>query len=253
MEYQPIDQHGWELIVVFGSFTVGYTIHYVIFHSNKIAEWFRQRLPGPSAEVWRNLLYRTVMVVFFFAVPAVLLSVISGMGLRDYGVAFHFSWPRLAVIGGLSIFLVGLIAVNPGRSRLTGYYPHMRIGVWSPGHIVINVLSWAAYLFAYELMFRGYMLTVLMPAGVVTAVAVNIAIYVAVHVPKGVSEAIGAVPFGLVVCYLTLAYGTIWAAFFLHLALALANSFVALRGNPEMRISWITSRADRSASQTTTE
>ena len=253
MDFQPIDQHGWELIIVFGSFTAGYTTYYVIFHSKRIADWFRRRLPESPAEVWRNLLYRTVLVVFFFAVPAVLLYLVSDKGLSDYGVAFQFSWARLGVIGGLSIFLVVLIAINPGRSKLTGYYPHMRIRAWSFGHVAINVLSWAGYLFAYELMFRGYMLSVLMPAGVVAAVAVNIAIYVAVHVPKGVSEAIGAVPFGLVVCYLTLTYGTIWAAFFLHLALALANSFVALRGNPEMRISWTTSRADRSASQTTTE
>jgi hypothetical protein len=241
MTLPAIGEHERELMIVFSTFVVAYTAYYALFHSKRITARFREALPVVSAEVWRNLLYRFVLVIGFCIIPVVLLYAFTGRSLDDYGVRFDFDWAHAGVIAGLSAVLVGLIAVNPGRSKLTSFYPHMRIENWTPGHVVVNVLSWAAYLFAYELMFRGFILTTLMPFGVVAAVAVNIALYVAVHIPKGLSEAVGAIPFGLVVCYLTISYGTIWAAFFLHLALALSNSFVALVGNPEMRIRWITS------------
>ncbi|MFW6289100.1 MAG: CPBP family intramembrane glutamic endopeptidase, partial [Spirochaetota bacterium] len=150
------------------------------------------------------------------------------------------------VIAALSVLIALVIRFNPGRRKLTEHYPQMRLAAWGPREIIVNIVGWAAYLFAYELMFRGFLLRSLLPYGVVLAVSVNIALYVAVHVPKGLSEAIAAVPFGALLCFLTIEYGTIWAAFILHLVLALANSLVAIAENPEMEYRWEpTRRGDR--------
>jgi len=148
------------------------------------------------------------------------------------------------VIAALSVVIVLVIRFNPGRRKLTEHYPQMRLADWGPREIAVNVAGWAVYLFAYELMFRGFLLQALLPYGVVLAVAVNIALYVAVHVPKGLSEAIAAVPFGLLLCFLTIEFGTIWAAFILHLVLALANSFVAIAENSEMKYRWAATQRD---------
>ena len=71
------------------------------------------------------------------------------------------------------------------------------------------------------------------PLGVWPAIAVNIALYSATHIPKGLDETIGAIPLGLVLCLLTLSSGTIWIAFFVHVAMAWTNTFTALRFNPD--------------------
>lgn len=101
--------------------------------------------------------------------------------------------------------------------------------------VFINALGWAIYLFGYEFLFRGVLLFPLVDSiGVWPAIAVNIALYSATHIPKGLDETIGAIPLGLVLCLLTLASGTIWIAFLVHVAMAWTNSFTALKFHPEI-------------------
>ncbi|GAI37228.1 unnamed protein product, partial [marine sediment metagenome] len=72
--------------------------------------------------------------------------------------------------------------------------------------------------------------------GVWPAIAVNTSIYACTHIPKGFKEAIGAIPFGIILCIITLITGNIWVAFFIHVLLALSNDYFALYHNPEMKI-----------------
>lgn len=232
----PMSPSELQTSLVFLSFAVGYTVYYFVFHSHALRDWFHGRFNAVSAELLRNTLYRGVQVLAMGVVPAVLLVVFTESDLSELGLVLQWSWTRAGVIAGLCLVVVAVIGLNPGKQKLTAAYPQIRISEWRWGHIAVNVVTWAAYLFAYELMFRGFMLFALLPFGVWVAVSVNIALYVLAHIPKGLSEAVGAIPFGLLVCGLTLAYGSIWAAFWLHLALALANSFVALSVNPDMRV-----------------
>jgi hypothetical protein len=226
------------LIIVCATFAVGYVAYYALSHDDRANAWFARRYDHDRAELVRVLLHRSVIVLGFGVVPGVLLVTVGGASPADYGVVAAWHPTRAAVVAGLSLVVVAVIRLNPGRRKLTALYPQMRIAEWRPGHIAANAAGWAAYLFAYELMFRGFLLRAMLPYGVPAAVALNILLYVVVHVPKGLTEAIAAIPFGLLVCYLTLEFGTIWPAFVLHLALALANSFVAIHENPEMRLAW---------------
>ena len=240
-----------ELIIVFATFALGYTSYYTFARSARIRDWFHGRFGHDAAEIAHTLVSRLIMVVGFGVLPAVLLAVIGRRGLAAYGLTVRWNTPAALVIAALSVVIALVIRFNPGRQKLTAHYPQMRLATWSPREISVNVAGWAAYLFAYELMFRGFLLQSLLPYGLVLAVAVNTALYVAVHVPKGLSEAIAAVPFGLLLCFLTIEYGTIWAAFILHLVLALANSLVAIAENPEMHYKWkAIRRGDRSGEPT---
>lgn len=236
-----------EAVIIFGSFAVGYTVYYFLFHSDYLTGRFRRRFAPERAEILRNSLYRLVQFLVLGVVPMLLLAGILGKTVADYGLLLQWDWGQAGVIAALSVVVVGIIWINPGKQKLVGQYPQMRITEWTGGHVAVNVATWALYLLAYELMFRGFMLVALLPFGVWVAVSVNIAVYVLAHIPKGLSEAVGAIPFGLLVCWLTLAFGSIWPAFWLHLALALANSFFALAANPEMRLT--TSPASERASR----
>jgi len=86
-------------------------------------------------------------------------------------------------------------------------------------------------------LFRGVLLVPLVePLGVWAAIAINIALYSATHIPKGLDETIGAIPLGFTLCLLTLASGTIWIAFFVHLAMAWTNSLTALKYSTEIHL-----------------
>jgi membrane protease YdiL (CAAX protease family) len=70
--------------------------------------------------------------------------------------------------------------------------------------------------------------------GLWPAIAINVALYAATHIPKGIEETIGAVPLGIVLCILTLQTGTLWIAIFVHVALAWTNSLTALKFHPDI-------------------
>jgi hypothetical protein len=224
-----------DIIVGWAAFAAGYTIHYELLYGTMLRQRLERRMSHDSAEIARVLIARGSLVLFFLLVPALLLPVVGGT--FRFGSFLHgsFAWDRAGLVAGLIAVIVGLLAVNPGRSRLAVDYPQMRLSEWSGGRVALNLTAWAAYLFAYEWMFRGLLLIPLLPLGMAPAFAINTAIYVAVHVPKGRSEAVGAVVFGLISCYLAVTWGTIWAPFLMHFALSATNSIIAIRENEEMR------------------
>ena len=115
-------------------------------------------------------------------------------------------------------------------------YPQIRAGEWDLKMVIGNLSAWAFYLLGYEFLFRGLLLFPLVAEiGLWPAIAINIGLYSATHIPKGLSETIGAIPLSIVLCLLSVQTGTIWIAFFVHLAIAWTNTSVALKHNPDMR------------------
>jgi membrane protease YdiL (CAAX protease family) len=90
-------------------------------------------------------------------------------------------------------------------------------------------------LFGYEFLFRGVLLFPLVEAiGLWPAIAVNIAIYSATHIPKGLTETIGAIPLAIVLCLIGVQTGNIWVAVFVHIAMAWTNTLITFKKHPDM-------------------
>ena len=157
--------------------------------------------------------------------------------LADYGLTIIPSTTLFTVIWtlGLSVLVIPLAYFSAKKPKNLVNYPQIRAKVWTQKTVFITALGWALYLFGYEFLFRGTLLFPLVDAlGVWPAIAVNIALYSATHIPKGLDETIGAIPLGLVLCLLTLASGTIWIAFLVHVAMAWTNCFTALKFHPDI-------------------
>jgi membrane protease YdiL (CAAX protease family) len=143
-----------------------------------------------------------------------------------------FSLLWIAII---SAVLIPVTIMSARKPKNLMNYPQIRAKVWSVRTVIINIIGWSLYLLGYELLFRGVLLMPLADQlGVWPAIAINTAFYSATHIPKGLEETIGAIPLGLVLCLLTIASGTIWIAFFVHLVMALTNSFAALKFHPDI-------------------
>ena len=159
--------------------------------------------------------------------------------LAELGLTFYFSTATLTVIWilGLAIVLIPLVYISAKKAANLKNYPQIRASVWTKKILLGNLSCWAIYLLGYELYFRGVLLFPLIDSiGLWPAIAINIGLYSATHVPKGLSETIGAIPFAIVLCLLTVMTGTIWIAFFVHLTIAWTNSIVALKNNPDMKL-----------------
>ena len=120
---------------------------------------------------------------------------------------------------------------------MLAYYPEVRARQWSRRLIAFNSLMWGVYLAAYEFLFRGFLLVNCSNAmGVWPAIAITTALSSATHMPKGPKESFGTIPFSIVLCLSVLHTGAIWAAFTIHVILALSNDLWALHFQPEMQV-----------------
>ncbi|GEM_PF-5421539 len=89
--------------------------------------------------------------------------------------------------------------------------------------VLPNVILWVCYLAAYEWIMRGLILYASVAwVGQTTAIVLNCILYALIHVHKGRNQVVGALPFGFVLCWITLETGSFWAAYLLHLILTLS-------------------------------
>ena len=135
-------------------------------------------------------------------------------------------------LGGLMVFLVWNNARKPENLE---FYPQIRSRNWTKKMMQGNLLGWTIYLLGYETLFRGVLFFPLVEEfGLWPAIAVNIAIYSATHIPKGLKETIGAIPLSIALCLICVQTGNIWVAVIVHIAMAFTNTLTAFKRHPDM-------------------
>lgn len=217
-------------------------LFFVIFwftsKSEKIKAWFYKKYDFDNASVRHITFGRFVGFISMCILPGIICMVcLPEYSLADYGLGYQPETIQFTIFWSfvLSILVIPLAFVSAQKPKNLVNYPMIRARVWNTKIVILNALGWALYLFGYEFLFRGILLFPLAEhLGVWTAIAINIALYAATHIPKGLEETLGAIPLGLVLCLLTLASGTIWIAFFVHVVMAWTNSFTALKYHPDI-------------------
>ena len=217
---------------------ITFIIYWFTTKSEKIRSFFIRKFKFDDASAYHITFLRIVGFITMGFVSGILcLIFIPDYSLSDYGLSYN---PETALFTsiwslGLMILIIPLAFLSSGKPANLINYPQIRARLWTRKITVINIVSWIVYLLGYEFLFRGILLFPLAgELGVWPAVAINIAFYSITHVPKGLNETSGAIILGLVLCILTLISGTIWIAFFTHVALALTNSFTAMKYHPNM-------------------
>lgn len=217
---------------------VCFVIYWFTAQSEKVKAYFYTNYDFDRASV--NHIFFTK--IFGFLTMGVIPLVVCLIFLPQYPFSFYTLTFRsdtalysILWIAGISALVIPLASISARKPKNLVNYPQIRAKVWTNKIVIINIVGWSLYLFGYEMLFRGVLLMPLAhQIGVWPAIAINIALYSATHIPKGLDETIGAIPLGLVLCLLTLATGTIWIAFFVHLSMALTNSFTALKYHPDI-------------------
>jgi membrane protease YdiL (CAAX protease family) len=217
---------------------VFFVVYWFTAQSEKIKARFYAKYDFDNASIQHIFFTKYFGFISMGLIPLIIcLVLIEGSSPADYGLTiipettlYSLFWTL-----GLSTLVIPLAYISAKKPKNLINYPQIRAKQWTRRTVFINALGWALYLFGYELLFRGTLLFPLVDViGVWPAIGINIALYSATHIPKGLDETIGAVPLGLVLCILTLQSGTIWIAFLVHVALAWTNSFTALKYHPDI-------------------
>lgn len=185
----------------------------------------------------RILLQRMLGLLFlgFFSILVIIL--LPGISPEDYGLRLKFSSPPpwwSALVIPVVLLSVSFAARQKGN---LARYPQVRARVWTPSILIISAISWILFLFAYEFLLRGFLFFASLDVmETVPAIALNCALYALAHVYKGPGETFGAIPVGILLCYLTLSTGNIWSALLIHSLMALSNEWYSLHFHPDMEL-----------------
>lgn len=219
--------------------TMGFIIYWFIAKSGKIKNRFYISNTKDDGSILHVLFTKYMGLLWMGIIPLLLsLFFLPQYSLADYGLTIipETSLTSVAWILGLAVLIVPIAMTSAKNPKNLVNYPQIRAKEWNTSLKIKNALGWAAYLFGYEILFRGILLFPLAQEfGVWPAIAVNVALYSSTHIPKGLDETIGAIPLGIVLSLLTLHTGTIWIAFLVHLTMALTNSFTSLKHHPDMK------------------
>ena len=216
--------------------TAGFIIFWSVYTSRPMIPWLVGRVGNERAQETKIYLQRLVGIMLYGIVPTLVFIVGLDRKWSDFGVLPQWSLHDLWWILGLSALALPMSFSGTRKAESQAMYPEIRRPAWGIDTLILSALSWIAYISAYELIFRGFLLFSCYRAfGMGAAVAINTAIYGLTHIPKRMTEGIGAIVFGVVLCIVTLQTGTIWVSVLTHVVLALSNEWFSLRVNPDIR------------------
>lgn len=215
--------------------------YYWISGSGLIRKWLNNRYGEREGQIRLVLLTRLLGVFLFGMIPLVIVlagyrEAISWADHETPGRSLLF-WLPFAILTIASAIFIARSDSNLAR------YPQIRSQEWNYGLLIISALSWVAYLTAYEILFRGYLLFACYNSfGFWPALMINLVIYSLAHIPKGKTETLGSIPVGLIFCIMTLWLGSIWFALLTHITMALSNEWLSLYYSPEMKLRSLSKR-----------
>lgn len=240
-----MDQQDLKVFIPIVAGLIGFLVFWFAQQSESLKQKFKNRYPKEKGEANHILYTRYLGGISMGIIPALLyLIFIRGSTLRELGVVWENNAILRVILWSLVIIsiIVPLVYFNAKKPKNLLLYPQIRKEYWNKKLIWSNFLSWGVYLLGYEILFRGVLLFPLVTViGIWPAIAVNIGLYSVTHIPKGLTETIGAIPLSVLLCLLCINIGNLWPAFLIHIAIAWTNTWVSLRHNPAMRITKTTS------------
>lgn len=217
------------------------TISFLIYHFISGSETLKHKIKawsGAGKTSFNQVVFNRLFgLIVFGGLPLFTIVILPDYNFQDFVFRNQpgaDSWMWITI---LCIVIIVMNYFNAPQKANLAMYPQIRISLWRTSTIIISAITWILYLAAYEFMFRGFLLYVLCDElGTIAAIAINTSIYSLVHIPKGKTEAFGAIPLGILLCYLTLLTGNLLIAFLVHVVMALSNEWFSLRVHPEMKV-----------------
>lgn len=171
----------------------------------------------------------------FFVIPALVVLLMPGERLRDYGLSTEGFFKHLWIYGVLFLIVLPAVIAVSFTPAFANHYPFYK--PWQ-NHVFPRALEWkdlilwelmySAQFFSLEFFFRGFMLQALKRSLGAYAIFVMVVPYCMIHFGKPMPETLGAIAAGLVLGTLALRTGSIWAGFLIHVSVAWTMDLLAL-------------------------
>lgn len=219
-----------------------FLLYHFITNSGNLYSKFQKKLGKNRAQEFWIHFRQITGFIFLGGTPFLVVLFILREKISAFGLSLSISNRVLYYIVILSVIIVIINFFASKSHNNQNKYPLIRTKVWDAKLLINSMSGWIIYLLAYEFLFRGFLLFACIQSfGIWPAIIINIIVYSLAHVPQGSNEAVGAIPFGLVLCYVVVLSGTIWPAFLLHTVLAISNEWLSIRNNDEITFRFFSS------------
>jgi len=226
-----------ESILAIGFVTFGFGIYHFVTTSDITKKRFANKY-GELAGHTKSIYFKRYFGAFSIGlIPMAIMLLIFDKNISEYGLSFKNGLQSLYWTLGFSAIIIFSNYLLANKEKNLAINPEIREPEWTKKMVFKSISTLSFYLFGYELMFRGILLfSTAALFGEWPAIAINVSIYILVHVPKNLTESLGSIPMGILLCLITLTTGTIWVAFFVHIALGVSNFLFSLKYHPKMKL-----------------
>ncbi len=160
-----------------------------------------------------GILWLCLVPVILFDIPVA--HVLMGNSIPEASSIFSLGLLCLAAI--TIAFRIGNHIMVPGT--VCHEMPGQLTQSFFKKYFIIRTI----YLFVYELWFRGFLLfETIRFFGIPAAVSLNILLYSLLHIFKSKKEMLSCIPFGLILCFLSILFNAAWPAIILHIGFSLS-------------------------------
>lgn len=239
MNWLPeIDKQELLLLIILISGLLLFYVYWIIFDSKKIKEYFYSKSDLKKAPINHIFFTKIIGFVIMGVIPFILSFLLFDDPIRELGFIIPEDQLSFSIKTTLILSLIALPLGFFGtkQQKSLAIYPQIRINDWTTQSLFISLFGWVIYLLGYELLFRGFMLLPIADIlGFWPAIAISTVLYSATHIPKGIGEAFGALPLGILLGSVCLAADNFWIGFVVHIFMSWSVNLAGIYWNPEMK------------------
>ena len=167
-------------------------------------------------------------------IPGVLYYLFLNRDFGKFGFSTNHFISNLYNLILLTIVITIILFINQKANRQNSSL-QINLSDWNIILFLINTTGWIIYLVGYEFLFRGILLFECYNSfGFWPAIAINIAIYSAIHMVNGKDQTFGALIFGGIACYLTLSSSSLLIPIIMHVSLSLISDYFSISYNKNL-------------------
>ncbi len=156
-------------------------------------------------------------------------ALVNRQSLSEIGLGFgDWSFGVKAILVVTPIFVVATVA-GSGNEQMMNFYPLPGVAVgenW--GSYLLWLGGYAAFYFAFEFFYRGFLLRAPEPMGLTYGFVLSLCCCVLVHVGKPFVETLAAIPASILFGWIAVRSRSIYYAFAIHLTVGIANDLSIL-------------------------
>ncbi|HSH20253.1 MAG TPA: CPBP family intramembrane glutamic endopeptidase [Draconibacterium sp.] len=222
---------GLEIAVVIVLIIIFFYIYFYFVTSGLPEKYSNSIIVPAQKEIVLFLIKKISGFIILGLIPGLLYYFLLNQDFAKFGLSINHFNKNFLIILSLILVITTILFFNQKANRNNNSL-QINLSEWNIALFSINSFGWIFYLIGYEFLFRGILLFECYNSfGFWPAIAINVAIYSAIHMVNGKDQAIGSLIFGVIACYLTLSQGSILIPLIMHISLSIMSDYFSIRYN----------------------